>query len=430
MNTSTQQSPKSCSVDVVFDRPGMTSFGGAAPMVDYFRDTAALRSSFEFFGKEKAPWAEYSSAEELETLVTAYALGIERIDHADSIERDPLLCAKLGLPKLPHKTTLSRALDRFRTEQDLVALHQINASVLSYMLEGPSARVMDLDTTVETVHGHQQGTTKGYNSRYHGRKSYQPLFAFDSDSQAVLHATLRNGFSPSAQEIIAFVKTAQQAYPEDMSVTMLRADRGFASHAFFSALEEEGIQYAIKLPMNQGVHDRMELGVHWQRIHFDGEIAIEVGTISYRAKSWNTRRRVVLVRICRYASFGQLHLLDLWDYQAIVTNLPWPAEDIWHFYNQRCTCENTIKELKYGLGLDHIGKTKFLANAADMWLKILAYNCLLGFKQQLPEKERRFTIARIQRLLLQVPGELTRHARKWTLHLPEWWPYQHLWGYV
>ncbi|MGI6082106.1 MAG: hypothetical protein ACOYEP_04460 [Limnochordia bacterium] len=37
------------------------------------------------------------------------------------------------------------------------------------------------------------------------------------------------------------------------------------------------------------------------------------------------------------------------EYQAIVTNPDWSAEDIRHFYNRRFGRENRIKELKYGL---------------------------------------------------------------------------------
>ena len=35
------------------------------------------------------------------------------------------------------------------------------------------------------------------------------------------------------------------------------------------------------------------------------------------------------------------------------------------------------------------------------------------------------TARTVRRRLLQIPGRLTRSARRWTLHLPAHWPWQH-----
>lgn len=136
---------------------------------------------------------------------------------------------------------------------------------------------------------------------------------------------------------------------------------------------------------------------------------------------------VIVVRTTEYADSDQISLWEMWDYQAIATNLDWSGEDIWHFYNQRCACENHIKELKYGAHIDKISKNDALANAADLWLKCMAYNCLLALKQRLPVKERTLSLNRLRRILIWIPAVLTRHARSVILHLPRWWPHEDLW---
>jgi hypothetical protein len=80
---------------------------------------------------EKAPWATYTLGDDLETLLVAYALGIERIEHMDVIEHDPLLRIKLDLDKLPHKTSLYRALDRFSSSVGLLS-HNVYTRSIPY----------------------------------------------------------------------------------------------------------------------------------------------------------------------------------------------------------------------------------------------------------------------------------------------------------
>jgi len=424
---STQATTNSCRISYKFDKDGLTSFGGAALLIDCFREHLNVRQLLDSLPIEKAPWATYTLGDDLETLLVAYALGIERIEHMDVIEHDPLLRIKLDLDKLPHKTSLYRALDRFSGPEHVDALYKINKQLLPALVDSSKPFVLDLDTTVETVHGTQEGSSRGYNHRYPGRNSYQPFLAFDGNSQALINVELRDGSAPSANDIVAFFRKTLQALPKGINLKYVRADRGFGSDRFMKTLEEEGVKYTIKIKLYSSLVERMERGILWQRIYFDEHKVIEVGAVGYKANCWDTNRRIVLVRSTEYATNGQQRLFDLWDYQAIATNLDWAPEDIWRFYNQRCNSENYIKELKYGVNIDNIGKEEFWPNAADLWIKCLAYNCLLAFKQRLAGKAKRYSLARLRRMLILIPGIITRHARRWTLHLPRWWPFKRLW---
>ena len=63
----------------------------------------------------------------------------------------------------------------------------------------------------------------------------------------------------------------------------------------------------------------------------------------------------------REANPEQIPLLTelLWNYEAILTALDWDEEDIRHFYNQRCTTEDYIKEQEPGFGIDAIPTDDF-----------------------------------------------------------------------
>lgn len=418
----------SCLIDESFDHPNLTAFGGANLFVDLLRHPLRLREHFEQLPFQKSIFATYTVADELETLVTAYALGCERIFHSDQLEYDPLLRLKLGLNKLPHRNTLYRALDRFDRESRVQALGDINRHVIAGLLAGQTYSILDIDTTVETVYGSQEGSCVSYNPKAHGRPSYQPLLAFEGQTRAAVHVELRSGHMPDAKAKVAFYRQAKERLAEHAPVRLVRADRGFTSEEFLTALEEDKVGYTLKVRITPGLAGRLALGVLWQRLPSHDTTEIEVGSIPFQAAGWSKRRRVVLVRT-RLVDDAQPTLFEeyTWDYQAIVTDRDWPCEDVWHFYNQRCTCEILIKELKGGLGIDAISKEDFWPNAADLWIKTLAYNAFLHFKRHAPAPYRSFSIARLRRVFLAIPAMLVSHARRWRLRLPQSWPHQTAW---
>ena len=73
------------------------------------------------------------------------------------------------------------------------------------------------------------------------------------------------------------------------------------------------------------------------------------------------------------------------------------------------------------------GEVQFTANAAWLLAATLAHN-LIRWTQLLgtPAALRLATAKTFRRRLLTIPGRLTRSARRWTLHLPARWPWQHV----
>ena len=191
--------------------------------------------------------------------------------------------------------------------------------------------------------------------------------------------------------------------------------------------------YTIKLKWNPGLQKRIERGVLWKRLFTDSDEIIEVGSIGYRAENWEKTRRVVVIRKrpCEELTQGISCKDCLWDYEFIVTDLDWDEEDVWHFYNQRCSAENYIKEAKYGFFIDHISSGEFYANYADLQLRMLAYNCHIAFQKEVaPVGYKHFTISRMRRLFFWIPGVLVRHARQWVLRLWREFPRQSAWWYM
>jgi len=426
VNTSTHDCLTPCSIKEIFDLPNITSAAGFNLLTD-LADNLGINRALEKLSIGKEDWAKYSAGLEAQLLILAYSLGFQRIEHMEILKDDPLLLEKFQLASLPHKSNLYRLLERFDSQDKIDELSKVNSIPVKFLVNKDRPLVLDMDSTVNTVYGVQENSTVGYNPRYPGRRSYQPLIAFDGDSQAVLNCKQRNGMTCSSTEVIDFYLQSKRRLPQGVKLGYVRADKGFSGQELLEQLDKDGIYYAIKLRKTKEIERRLSRGVLWKRIYADYSTAIEVGSINVRLSTWNKHRRVVVIRSTEYADSGQLRLFDLWDYQFIVTNLDWPPLDIWQFYNRRATCENTIKELKYGVNINCITKNEFYGNFADLWLKIIAYNLLLVLKMNGPKESQNWSIPKLQRLLLNIPAMLIKHARQLKLRLPSWWPYRHIW---
>ena len=55
------------------------------------------------------------------------------------------------------------------------------------------ASAFDLDSTVVTLFGHQEGAELGYNPRYRGKRSYDPLLCVEANSSFLWDVELRRG---------------------------------------------------------------------------------------------------------------------------------------------------------------------------------------------------------------------------------------------
>src|SRR5512132_2210133 len=86
-------------------------------------------------------------------------------------------------------------------------------------------------------------------------------------------------------------------------------------------------------------------------------------------------------------------------------------------HRRHAEVENTIRDLKYGVGLNHLPSGRFAANAAWLALNVIAHN-LARWTSRLGLGETLITPKALRTRYLDLPGRLTRSARRWRLHLP------------
>src|SRR5215831_2575668 len=135
----------------------------------------------------------------------------------------------------------------------------------------------------------------------------------------------------------------------------------------FGDLEAERIKYAIRLPANQVLQDRIGYLLKRPVGRPPNEVRRFHANFSYQAGSWSKPRRVV--------AKVEWHPGGLYPRVGfIVTNMTRPAERVVAFYNKRGTCEQWIKEGKGAIKWTRLSCRTFAANAVRLQLHALAYN--------------------------------------------------------
>ena len=96
-------------------------------------------------------------------------------------------------------------------------------------------------------------------------------------------------------------------------------------------------------------------------------------------------------------------------------------------HRRHAEVENAIRDLKYGVGLNHLPSGRFAANGAWLAMQVMAHN-LARWTARIGLGEQTATTKTLRRRFFSLAGRLTRSARRLTLHLPQSWPWQEKFG--
>jgi hypothetical protein len=354
------------------------------------------------------------------TLVSAMALGADCIDDCDVLRAGRTgqvlghaVAAPSTLGTFLRAFTFGhvRQLDRVLTDA-LTRAWQAGAG------PGEGRLVVDVDSFVGEVHGRsKQGAAFGY-TRVRG---YHPLLATRADTGEVLHIRLRKGSANTSRgmlrfcdELIARVERAGATGPK-----LLRADSGFWSHQTFDRLDRAGLQFSIGVRLQPQVRAAIEQidETAWTTL-----ADYPPTSIAQIAETTLSGRRLIVRRVRTLDRQGEL--LPTWELFPFATNRTDPLATVEAEHRQHAVVELAIRDLK-DQALAHFPSGKFNANAAWTVIACLAHN-LLRWTSVLGLPGQTIRAARtLRRRLLALPGRLTRTARRWTLHLPARWPWQH-----
>ena len=374
---SLQRRIRNFNLPVSFDNFSVTAFGNFG-LLEAFKQMIDFRGMLGQVHLKRHHNCQYTDIDLLDTVIDALSLGLLRFSHMNALQTDPGYQKIKEITRVPDESTLRSFLSIICEQKALDQLSQVNNALLSLKAKSDKPREvwLDIDDSVLTVFGKQQGASKGYNPRYHGRPSYKVKVAFISGTCELVNARLYSGNVASNGQFMEFLKeTLTMLAAQNIIVKGIRIDKGFFDEDNFAYLEEQGIEYICKAKLTgtmRKVISYLDEQKQWTSLseHYaTAEITIPL-------PKWSKARRFVLIRETQKPKvIGDQLCFDLetYDYEIIVTsNEEFNPEEVWHEYNKRCNIENKIDELKVGLGFEKMSQEEMDRNIAFMWMKILS----------------------------------------------------------
>jgi hypothetical protein len=256
----------------------------------------------------------------------------------------------------------------------------------------------------------------GYNPRYRGKRSYDPLLCLETHSSLLWDAELRPGNAGTWAGSVELLASCFLSIPSDIRELRVRADAGFGYNPVFEILEARpGAQYAVVARMTPSLKRKLH-SLRYQRLNRRWEIA----EFEHRPTDWPHARRCIVARrlIGETEPEPTLFTLQRYLYRAWITNLPLTPAGVWNFYDDRAGMEPRIRELRDDFALRNIPTGDFAANALYLEVIRLAYNLVTAFQRTcLPEDWQKLTLSKLRYKLFWLPGELTRPQNRPTLRL-------------
>jgi hypothetical protein len=288
-------------------------------------------------------------------------------------------------------------------EKNLSALADLSGKWIDsvHARRPPRGILLDMDSSVSPTHGEQEYSV--WNGHYECT-CYHPLFVFNQFGD-LERCTLRPGNVHSADGWEAVLKPAVARYQGKVSRIYLRADAGFANPEVYEYLEAERIKYAIRLPANRVLQERIGHLLKRPVGRPSNDVRRSHASFSYQAGSWSQPRRVI--------AKVEWHPAELYPRVGfIVTNMARPPENVVAFYNKRGTCEQWIKEGKGAIKWTRLSCRSFAANAVRLQLHALAYN-LGNFLRTLatPEPIKDWSLTSLKEKLIKIGAKIVSHGR-------------------
>jgi hypothetical protein len=203
-------------------------------------------------------------------------------------------------------------------------------------------------------------------------------------------------------------------YAERDIMRFFRADAAYAMPALYERLEEARFFYAIRLPANNVLREKIAHRLT-RPVGRPSQTKVKrfYEDFEYQAASWDKPRRVI-AKI-------EWHPGELFPKVGfIVTNLPMEPDWVVRFYNKRGTAERHIKEGKYAFRWTRLSCRKFRDNEVRLQLHALAYNLATFLRCiELPEEMAQWSLTSLQLKLIKIGARVIRHARAITFQLAE-----------
>ena len=402
-------------ITAAFDGGRITSDGGVMLLGAFEASMGiAARLASLITDRRNPLMVTHSVADILRARMLAIACGYEDADDLDHLRTDPgfkLACGRL--PDSGSDLCSQPTVSRWENAPDLRAVIRMSYAMVDIYCASyrrpPRAVTLDIDDTVDVVHGHQQMSL--FNAHYDER-CFLPIHVYDTAMSRPVAVLLRTGTTPSGKEIAGhlrrLVRRIRSHWP-DTRLT-IRGDGHYGRPEVMAWCEANGVDYILGLPGNAVLERLVEPqadDVRVRRAEAQAPVIRRYTETRYGARSWRCERRVA-ARI--EATTKGL------DIRYVVTNIARGSAE-WLYdtlYCARGQAENLIKLHKTQLASDRTSCRSPLANQVRLVLHTAAYWLLLKLREAIPRPQplANAEFATLRMRLIKIAARVTETASR------------------
>ena len=321
-----------------------------------------------------------NTGDKLMTLVASALAGGDCIDDADAL-RSGGTARVLGFTaKAP--STLGTFLRSFRwghvRQLDRVSRELPARAWAAGGGPGDGPLTIDLDSTICETYGLDKEGARHHG--YTGKRDYHPLLAVAAGTGDVLMSRLREGRANTARGAAHFLRetVSRVRYGGVRGQLTVRADSGFYTHAVVSACREVDVRFSITVRQRASLRDLIEAipEEDWTPIPYWMDGVADVAETTYTPFQTESDAAPVrlIVRRVKPTPGSQLALFARYSYHSFITDRDGEMLELEADHRRHAEIENAIRDLKYGVGLNHIPSGRFAANAAWLAAQAMAHN--------------------------------------------------------
>src|SRR3954466_2271195 len=287
-------------VTAAFDGGRITSDGGVMLLAAVEKELGIAERLSSLIADPRNPLlVTHPVADILRARMLAIACGYEDADDLDHLRSDPgfkLACGRLpdSGSDLCSQPTVSRW-ENAPTQREVICLTNTMIDIYceSYG-RPPRAVTLDIDDTVDVVHGQQQLSL--FNAHYDER-CFLPIHVYDTATSRPVAVLLRPGKTPSGRELRGHLRRLLREIRRHWPRThiTIRGDSHYGRPEVMAWCDENGIDFVFGLAGNDVLRRLVEPEADDVRGRRAGEGAAVVRRYTetrYGAKSWRAERRV------------------------------------------------------------------------------------------------------------------------------------------
>jgi hypothetical protein len=365
----------------------------------------------------------------LGTAMLSLLAGAKRYAHIAALRGDGVLPELLDMKKIVSEDAIRRAFKAIDEEEGAAWLRGHLAFCVEPLLAEPW--VLDVDTTIKPLYGHQEGATLGYNPKKPGRPSHCYHTYSMAATRLVLDVDVSPGDAHASKHCAPGLWALLDRLSRDLWPALLRGDSGFGNEGIMREAEARGLAYLFKLRLTKNVK-RMIAKLANEREWVDAGQGFEAKESAVRLEGWSQPRRTIVLRRRLQGSVALSHddengaaqlsfadigaATEVYEYSVLVTSLDAPVEAFGQLYRDRGDGENIFDEMKNQWGWGGFTTRDLARCRLSARLNALVYDWWNIFVRLVDPNLHREAITS-RPLFLSAIATRTRHARQTTIRV-------------